>query len=81
MSQICPVCNGLHTLQTRCPRCQRKMEDWGQLASFFDAYSPYEENELLDQSEASVYEGFCQHVAYCRHCQLLTKAKVLTQPT
>ncbi len=65
---ICPVCNGLTPLTTACAYCLAPLLDYGQLESYLDPYAPFEEDELLHQSQTSVYEGYCQHLAYCGHC-------------
>ncbi|NLY53802.1 MAG: hypothetical protein GX060_04165 [Firmicutes bacterium] len=80
MPSICPVCNGMQNLGTPCPRCSKSMEDYGQLHSLLAPYAPYEEDELLQQSNDSVYEGYCQHLACCPHCNFSMPVKVSLVP-
>ena len=37
------------------------------MQDFLDPYAPFEEDELLQQSRSSVYEGYCQHPVSYTH--------------
>lgn len=76
MTRICPVCNGLTTLSCACVYCQSQMLDYGQVHNLLDPYAPFEEDELVQQSQTSIFEGYCQHLAYCNHCKRKTAVKV-----
>lgn len=80
MPGVCPVCNGLTTLTSACAYCQAQMLDYGQQQNFLDPYAPFEEDELLHQSQTSVYEGYCHHFAYCSRCDRLASVKVKLIP-
>lgn len=50
------------------------------MQDFLDPYAPFEEDELLQQSRSSVYEGYCQHLAYCANCGAETVIQVPSIP-
>lgn len=70
MSRICPVCNGLRSLQMACPNCGVIMDDGGKLEDFFDDYSPY--LEMRWNREVNGYPDLaahrCLHYAQCPEC-------------
>lgn len=76
MPEICPVCNGLTTLNCACTYCHSQMLDYGQLQSYLDPYAPFEEDELVQLNSLSVYEKYCQHLAYCSQCERRAAVKV-----
>lgn len=80
MPEICPVCNGLTLSAPICACCHTPMLDYGHLQSFLDPYAPFEEDELLHQSQTSVYEGYCHHFAYCSKCDRLASVKIELVP-
>ena len=45
---VCPVCNGLASVQKICPRCGRMMFDAGLLQDYYDNYSAYLEQDLYE---------------------------------
>lgn len=65
MENICPLCNGLQSINEICPNCGEIMVDGGALANYLGPYSPYAEiASLPSQSEAQ-----CIHLIYCPKCR------------
>lgn len=70
MPTLCPICNGLHTLEAICDACSINMEDHGRLEQLYGPYSPYREIDhiKLTNGYADVYEQQCIHVGICPNC-------------
>ncbi len=63
--EICPLCNGLETLQEYiCPHCGMKMMDSGSVSEFFGPYSPYEELTFATDN----MDNKCVHLISCSKC-------------
>lgn len=69
---ICPVCNGLETLNMTCPHCGAPLEDRGRLADYYNPYSPYREIDDLKMTDNVADEALhrCLHLLYCPRCNL-----------
>jgi hypothetical protein len=68
---LCPVCNGMQSIQLACPTCSNTMEDGGKLTDRFGPYAPYvphDEEELSLSSRAGAAEETCSHIATCPSC-------------
>lgn len=63
----CPLCNGLSSIKMICPNCKTKMQDGGKLENYYEPYSPYLPEELLNQIDG-VSPDKCIHLFYCPHC-------------
>jgi len=70
MQQICPVCNGMVTLNVPCSDCGKNMEDQGHASDYFGPYSPYEEDmwPRLTGQAAGVSSFKCVHFLQCPLC-------------
>lgn len=69
---MCPVCNGLNSLEVECPSCQNQMNDNGRLLDYFDDYSAYldiEGMKLIDGIADDQKNQQCPHVYYCLNCE------------
>lgn len=69
---ICPVCNGLKTLQMNCRNCQNRLVDYGRMMDYYDDYSPYMSIDLmkLEDGYPDTYkEHKCPHLYHCPQCQ------------
>ncbi|WP_078552591.1 hypothetical protein [Bacillus alkalicellulosilyticus] len=72
MSQgICPICNGLESVNLLCESCQGPVEDRGRLMDLFDDYSPYLDIEGMKMingipDDQKLHE--CTHVLVCPTC-------------
>ena len=63
---ICPICNGLITLQETCPNCKEITEETTNPDTIYDPYAPYESqdifyNDLQDNQH-------CIHQVLCPNC-------------
>ena len=67
MSLICPLCNGLYTIQYNCISCNTSMEDQGARVNFYDDYSPYLMDDITSSVD-SVERTKCLHVFLCPKC-------------
>ena len=64
---LCPLCNGIYTKNIICPNCKRQMEDGGILENYYEPYSPYLPDEILNQVDG-VSSDQCIHLFYCPNC-------------
>lgn len=73
---ICPLCNGLVVIEKPCPSCGYNfLEDKGLLEGYFGPYSPYLDEELLDQVDGVPF-ALCVHLLACPHCGYDTRWNV-----
>ena len=63
----CPLCNGLRTKNIVCPNCQTQLLDGGALESYYEPYSPYLPEIILNQADG-VPANECIHLFYCPEC-------------
>jgi len=63
----CPWCNGIRTEELFCPNCSGKLLDGGTLESYYEPYSPYLPEEILNQVDG-VSPTNCIHLFYCPNC-------------
>lgn len=73
---ICPVCNGLETLQAACPACSGQAVDNGRLSDSYGPYSPYMPVDELRLTNGRLDDGICRHEACCSRCGMLFAAPV-----
>ncbi len=69
---MCPLCNGMSSIESQCSSCQGQMVDQGRLLDYFDDYSAYldiEGMKLFDGIENDQRDHQCPHVFYCSNCQ------------
>ena len=60
---ICPVCNGLITLEALCPNCREIVQESTQnKEAELDPYAPYEEGK------SETKKGKCMHQIVCPNC-------------
>jgi len=64
---ICPLCNSLYQVYLKCPVCEETLVDTGILENYFEPYSPYLGEELLDRVDG-VGPGKCIHLFSCPQC-------------
>ncbi|OIJ21388.1 hypothetical protein BKP45_01000 [Anaerobacillus alkalidiazotrophicus] len=70
---MCPICNGLTSVEIQCEQCHSEMSDKGRLLDYFDDYSAY-----LDIDGMKLFDGItddqknnqCPHVFYCYQCHM-----------
>jgi len=78
MEIICPLCNGLTTLETRCSHCGGRMGNKGRVQDFYDSYSPYLEMEIRDGLWGN-RSGQCCHLYTCNQCGREQEITVIEQ--
>ncbi len=69
--QICPVCNGLVSLDVDCSDCHYyPMEDLGCTKDYFGSYSPYEEISPPGSKGPAQFcsPAECLHLLQCPQC-------------
>lgn len=71
MNTLCPVCNGLHEINDRCPSCGNVTQDLGKVSDYWAPYSPYREIEDLKMTNGYIdaIAQRCIHKMYCDACQ------------
>ena len=68
MELICPLCNGLYTIEKRCVRCNHLMEDQGAIVNFYDEYSPYLLDDITNNDDG-LSKNKCLHLFRCINCE------------
>ncbi|MFD2613715.1 hypothetical protein [Paenibacillus gansuensis] len=78
MSMLCPLCNGLDSLQGACRNCGSPTEDRGKYNDFLGPYAPYRDidEEKLTNGFMDLASGRCIHVFYCSQCGTTTNAAI-----
>ena len=66
--QLCPLCNGIYCQRVFCPSCGTELQDGGILENYYEPYSPYLPEEILDQVDGLISEEKCIHLFYCPTC-------------
>jgi hypothetical protein len=64
---VCPLCNGLYTIQKTCIRCNEPMDDQGAVVNYYDDYSPYLLDEITNNVDG-VGKDQCLHLFRCTSC-------------
>lgn len=75
---MCPICNGISSIEVNCSSCNVLFTDEGRLLDYIDDYSAYLEIEgmkLFDGISDDAKNKQCPHVLYCSQCHL--KKKIL----
>lgn len=68
---ICPICNGLRTINIRCKHCGNEMLDRGKVMDYYDDYSPYMDIELMKMEDGYLdthAQHKCPHLYSCQNC-------------
>lgn len=67
---ICPVCNGMNSINHYCPECSARMDDLGKLSDLYTPYSPYREIEDVKMTNGYMDHANheCMHMTLCPHC-------------
>lgn len=68
----CLYCNGLKSVEIRCPRCQNSFQDLGKVSDYVEPYSPYGEIDdwkLSDGIVNNYADHLCTHYLFCPDCQ------------
>ncbi|UOF89778.1 hypothetical protein LSG31_18165 [Fodinisporobacter ferrooxydans] len=67
MDVICPICNGLQTLETTCPRCLEQLQNMGPVIDWLGPYAPYE-NDWILKVKGNMENAVCVHLFSCGRC-------------
>ncbi|MGI5840210.1 MAG: hypothetical protein ACOX8W_11195 [bacterium] len=78
MHRICPVCNGLFSIDRFCPKCGEKLVDGGIIQDYDGPYSPYQDRDIIEfiTDLATEQNGSCVHLYYCPVCRWDTRLAV-----
>ncbi|GGF96894.1 hypothetical protein [Paenibacillus abyssi] len=75
---LCPVCNGIRTLEVECSLCGVTMSDSGRIHDFTGPYAPYQpiEDEVVPISASGGDAIICTHIANCPVCEKRVEVSV-----
>lgn len=68
----CLYCNGLKSVEIRCPHCQTLVQDLGKVSDYIEPYSPYrdiDDLKLTDGIMNNQADHHCIHYLFCPACQ------------
>jgi hypothetical protein len=70
VSSLCPVCNGLSSLEARCPHCGESLKDGGRADEYDGPYAPYREIDDLKRTNGytDLANHTCVHLGQCDRC-------------
>lgn len=63
METVCPLCNGLSSLNAVCSLCGHLLTDGGALTDYVGPYSPYELTPKTSNNRTQ-----CVHLMACPNC-------------
>ncbi|WP_332631104.1 hypothetical protein [Halalkalibacter flavus] len=72
---MCPVCNGMTTLEIRCTQCEEQQIDYGRIMDYYEKYDAYLPIDLTKRSNGiatDLKEEQCPHYLECSHCGIAT---------
>jgi len=72
---VCPVCNGLTTVNKSCPICAHPMYDAGVIQDFYDDYSAFLEQGIYEDGYRSYSHDYCVHLFACPYCHFDTNIR------
>ena len=73
---LCMLCNGLTSLEKRCPECGRHLIDAGLLQDYYDNYSAYLAQDIYADGYRCSSELFCVHLFACPQGHYVVTYKV-----
>jgi hypothetical protein len=65
LEKVCPLCNGMQSVNTCCRHCGVKLTDAGKLSDYRGPYSPYMDAASLQHFAPDTY---CVHLLTCPKC-------------
>ncbi|MDT8862045.1 hypothetical protein N0O92_17685 [Alkalihalobacillus sp. MEB130] len=68
---MCPVCNGMVSLELKCQECQSQQVDYGRIMDYYekyDAYLPIDLTKLNNGITNDFEEEKCPHYLQCSQC-------------
>lgn len=70
MGSICPICNGLESLERTCSNCGYRIEDKGRVMDYYDDYSAYMpiDQMKLENGYQDLSAHLCPHLVLCPQC-------------
>ncbi|WP_312099445.1 hypothetical protein [Niallia sp.] len=70
MGSICPICNGMESLERTCTSCGYQVEDKGRVMDYYDDYSAYMpiDQMKLEDGYQDLSAHLCPHIVHCPHC-------------
>lgn len=77
---LCPVCNGLQSIEKCCSACMGPLIDGGRVTDWIGPYAPYEPiSEMMSDYSLRLQdttESRCTHIIYCPACMLTAELAV-----
>ena len=67
MDLVCPLCNGINTIEVNCTICGARMVDKGPVTDYLDDYSPYLPFEITQMVDGGEHDK-CVHIFQCTNC-------------
>lgn len=70
VGSICPICNGMESLEKPCTNCGYHVEDRGRVMDYYDDYSAYMpiDQMKLEDGYQDLSAHLCPHFIQCPHC-------------
>lgn len=68
---ICPLCNGILSIEIHCFKCNTLLEHQGKVTDFLDPYSHYNDNDIVklaDGYQNTFKYQICPHIFICPTC-------------
>ncbi|GAE25867.1 hypothetical protein JCM9140_1888 [Halalkalibacter wakoensis JCM 9140] len=68
---MCPVCNGMESLEIQCDQCRQEQIDYGRIMDYYekyDAYLPIDLTKMNNGIENDLKEEKCPHYLQCSKC-------------
>ncbi|MFC0561763.1 hypothetical protein [Halalkalibacter alkalisediminis] len=68
---MCPICNGLNSLQLTCDICQKEQIDYGRVMDYYgkyEAYMPIDLNKMNNGIANDERDELCPHYIICSQC-------------
>ncbi|GAE35655.1 hypothetical protein [Halalkalibacter akibai] len=68
---MCPICNGLQSLNLSCEKCKQELIDYGKVMDYYgkyEAYMPIDLNKLNNGINNDLADELCPHYIICSQC-------------
>jgi hypothetical protein len=68
---MCPICNGMVSLEITCPVCHENLIDYGRIMDYYEKYDAYLPIDLTKMSNGIVNDlkdEKCPHFVTCDGC-------------
>ncbi|KHF39168.1 hypothetical protein [Halalkalibacter okhensis] len=68
---MCPVCNGMTTLEVQCTQCNELQVDYGRIMDYYEKYDAYLPIDLTKRNNGisnDLKDEQCPHYLECTQC-------------